>query len=96
MSTDAIQINALDNVATAIKDLPAGRAVKIGGGRETFQVTAREAIRAGHKLALGDIRKGGTVIKYGETIGLAATEIAIGSHVHVHNVEGRRGRGDRQ
>jgi altronate dehydratase small subunit len=36
------------------------------------------------------------VIKYGETIGLATSDISPGEHVHVHNVEGQRGRGDRR
>ena len=41
-----------------------------------------------------DIKKGTPIIKYGETIGLATEDIKEGDHVHVHNVEGLRGRGD--
>ena len=33
--------------------------------------------------------------KYGEVIGAATRDIRVGEHVHVHNVEGKRGRGDR-
>jgi altronate dehydratase small subunit len=32
--------------------------------------------------------------KYGQMIGRASAAIAAGEHVHVHNVEGVRGRGD--
>jgi len=39
--------------------------------------------------------KGTPLIKYGETIGSATEYIKQGDHVHVHNVEGLRGRGDR-
>lgn len=34
------------------------------------------------------------VIKYGEIIGKASVEIRKGQHVHVHNLESLRGRGD--
>jgi altronate dehydratase small subunit len=34
------------------------------------------------------------VRKYAEVIGLATEKIARGQHVHVHNVEGLKGRGD--
>jgi altronate dehydratase small subunit len=43
---------------------------------------------------LKDIMKGTPIIKYGETIGSATENISKGDHVHVHNVEGLRGRGD--
>ena len=35
------------------------------------------------------------MIKYGETVGLATEDIGAGQHVHVHNVEGIKGRGDK-
>ncbi|VFS54652.1 Uncharacterised protein [Leminorella grimontii] len=34
------------------------------------------------------------VYKYGESIGRATQAIELGEHVHVHNVESERGRGD--
>ncbi len=37
---------------------------------------------------------GEEVRKYGEVIGLANAPISPGDHVHVHNVESQRGRGD--
>jgi altronate dehydratase small subunit len=34
------------------------------------------------------------VRKYGEDIGLATVKINPGDHVHTHNIESQRGRGD--
>lgn len=45
-------------------------------------------------MAIKDIPKGGEIIKYGEIIGRATANIEPGEHVHVHNVESLRGRGD--
>ena len=40
----------------------------------------------GHKYALRLIKAGENVIKYGMPIGYATADIAVGEHVHVHNV----------
>ncbi len=34
------------------------------------------------------------MLKYGQVIGRATADIAVGEHVHVHNIESTRGRGD--
>ena len=87
-----------DNVATALVDLAPGMRVEadIGSGAADSKVVveARAPIPFGHKIALGPIGKGEPVLKYGEVIGLATADIAPGDHVHVHNVESQRGRGD--
>jgi len=41
-----------------------------------------------------DIPAGGDIIKYKEVVGRAAVDIKAGECVHIHNVEGKRGRGD--
>lgn len=41
----------------------------------------------GHKYALRDIKKGENIIKYGNPIGHATTDIKKGDHVHSHNVK---------
>lgn len=41
----------------------------------------------GHKYALADIRAGENIIKYGEPIGHAITDIRVGEHVHTHNLK---------
>ena len=40
----------------------------------------------GHKYALSPIKKGEFVIKYGNPIGRATKDIAVGEHVHTHNL----------
>jgi altronate dehydratase small subunit len=54
-----------------------------------------QEIHFGHKFALRDIQQDELVIKYGEAIGQATTKIRKGEHVHIHNVEGLKGRGDK-
>jgi altronate dehydratase small subunit len=93
---DAIVLDARDNVATALRDLWKGTRVALSRGDETMKVTLAADIAFGHKFALVAIRAGADVVKYGEAIGGATTDIAAGEHVHVHNVESRRGRGDRE
>ena len=81
-----IVISAGDNVATALEALEPGRIVA--------NLTVRDAIPRGHKVALQRIASGAAVIKYGSSIGVATDEILPGAHVHTHNVSSARGRGD--
>ena len=55
---------------------------------------ALEAVPYGHKIALQDIAKGQIIVKYGEEIGMASSDIQKGEHVHIHNLESMRARGD--
>ena len=52
-----------------------------------INLTAEGNIPAGHKFALKDISKGEYVIKYGEIIGKATSDIKKGEWVHTHNVK---------
>ena len=49
---------------------------------------------AGHKIALVPMPAGTEVVKYGEVVGRMTSGAGVGEHVHVHNVESLRGRGD--
>lgn len=91
---DALVMDTADHVATAIRDIAAGETIRyvIQGKSET--AAAAEPIPFGHKIAIADIPEGEQVRKYGEVIGRATAAIARGAHVHVHNIEGIRGRGD--
>ena len=80
-----------DNVATAIQPLNPGDRVEVEG---VGTITIRQAIPFGHKFAVIPIGAGEPVIKYGHIIGHATVAIEIGTHVHIHNVAGSRGRGD--
>ena len=55
-----------------------------------FRIGAKMDIPIGHKVALGDIKKGDTIWKYGQDIGIAKADIKKGEHVHVHNVKTKR------
>ena len=94
MRRDAIAIKKQDNVATAIRNMDAGASVTVGIEDEIISVIIADPISLGHKLALRPIRSGESIIKYGAVIGQATKDIALGEHVHVHNVGSTRGRGD--
>jgi altronate dehydratase small subunit len=85
-----------DNVGTSVGELiEAGETVGTEGRRTNLTVVARADLPYGHKIALRDIARGEQVIKYGLSIGSATTDIQAGDHVHIHNVESNRGRGDK-
>ena len=94
MERTAIAINEQDNVATAIKDIPAGQEAVVGVGEQTLMIPVTQDIAYGHKLALRAIAKGEAVLKYNCVIGRATCNIELGQHAHVHNLESLRGRGD--
>ncbi len=94
MPLKCIVIDAEDNVGTALVPLAAGESLSVGSSSSSV-ITLLKDIPFGHKFALKDIMKGAPIIKFGETIGSATEDIRKGDHVHVHNVEGLRGRGDR-
>jgi altronate dehydratase small subunit len=90
----AMIINAKDNVAVVLEDIGAGDVVEARGGGREEKVQATQAIPFGHKVALTNLSRGAEVYKYGEIIGRASAPIRPGEHVHIHNIEGTRGRGD--
>ncbi len=83
--TKAIVLNEKDNVATALEPLKAGTEVSVEVKGHLEKITLLSDIPMGHKFALTDIEKCGSVIKYGESIGGSTAKIARGDHVHVHN-----------
>jgi (2R)-sulfolactate sulfo-lyase subunit alpha len=56
----------------------------------TITVKALDPIPLGHKIALRDIKKGETVMKYGHDIGAATAPIAKGRHAHIQNMKTKR------
>ena len=72
-----------DNVRLALEELVPGDRVSDPGGPE---ITVRDPIPVGHKIAFADIPAGGEIVKFGHTIGTAKADIPAGSHVHIHNV----------
>lgn len=75
---DYIIINVEDNVAVCLRPFSKGEVIE--------GITLLEDIEQGHKVALKPIKNGQNVIKYGNPIGHATSDINPGEHVHTHNV----------
>ena len=72
-----------DNVLVLGGPIKAGEPILISG----VGVTVKAPVSLGHKLAAKAIATGSKVIKYGAPIGSATQDIAIGDHVHIHNMK---------
>lgn len=79
MARIVVKIHEKDNVAVAIKDIPAG--TDIGDG-----VVTREDIPQAHKIALCDIPAGGSVIRYGVTLGTMKEDMQRGGWINEKNL----------
>lgn len=95
LSYAVVVMNDGDNVGTALRDLLSGETVQFMPQPKN-SVLVLDNIPFGHKIAIRDMSSGDPIVKYGEVIGRATVAIPSGHHVHVHNVEGMRGRGDVQ
>ncbi|HZU34597.1 MAG TPA: altronate dehydratase family protein [Gemmataceae bacterium] len=82
LSQVAVHLHPRDNVAIAARPIAQGLEVR----HDNSIIAVRDRIGLGHKLALGDIRRGQPVYKYAQIIGFASADIPAGAHVHVHNV----------
>jgi altronate dehydratase small subunit len=63
-------------------------------GATNGAVELKSPIPHGHKVALTSLAAGAEVVKYGVVIGRLVRAVAAGEHVHTHNLESLRGRGD--
>ena len=75
---DFIHIHPRDNVAVALRAVPAGTVFE--------GIVALTDIPQGHKMALTPMVDGEQVVKYGFSIGHAVTDIVPGQWVHTHNM----------
>jgi len=89
-----VVIHPNDNVAVALKDLKKKQKVLVNVDGKKVMIKLLDDIPFGHKFALKDIDQGGHIVKYGETIGRSTRPVKAGEHVHVHNIESLRGKGD--
>ena len=71
-------LHADDNVAVALANLDVGIPTPQG-------VTTVKRVPKGHKFAMRAIRAGEAVVKFGQIIGFATTDIPPGEWVHEHN-----------
>lgn len=83
--TDArlILLSPKDNILVVTDRIAAGEQILI----QAHPVCLDRTVTMGHKIARQDIASGEPILKYGFPIGKAVHDIAIGSHVHVHNLE---------
>ncbi len=79
---DVIHLHLSDNICVAVRPLAAGDEVKAGDSA----VRLNEPIKAGHKIALCDIPLGKPVLKYGQVIGFATSDVRAGDWIHSHNL----------
>ncbi len=71
-------LNPADDVMIALRELPKDAVVN--------SIRLLDAIPSGHKVAIKPVSKGAPIRRYGQVIGFATQDIAIGRHVHVHNL----------
>ena len=90
-----LYLSEKDSVAVALNEIPEHTTVVVKANEIEMSVIILEHISFGHKFAVKAIEQGADIIKYGEVIGSAVVAIQAGEHVHVHNLEGKRGRGDK-
>lgn len=86
MEINALIMDPKDNVVTCVTDISAGSTVNYRCGGEILSVCAEEDIPYCHKIALADIAKGESVIKYGESLGEATQNISRGHWVSHNNL----------
>ena len=79
-------LDARDNVAVCLVDLEVGDLIE----QDNIKIKVINRVARGHKIASKEIAKGEGIIKYGERMGHAVAPIAVGEHVHVHNILGDR------
>jgi hypothetical protein len=80
-----------DLVAVAVRDVDAGTVQYASLDAATrHEIEVLEPIKLGHKVALVAITEGSPVIEYGQQIGVAKADIAVGALVHVNNIRSAR------
>ena len=79
-------LNDMDNIAVCLVDMEVGEVIR----QDALNLTIQNRIPRGHKVATKAIAKDEGIIKYGERMGHATSNINIGEHVHTNNVLGDR------
>ncbi len=92
-SPDFIVHDKADTVGVVVvENIKSGTKAKghVMEDNSSLEIETRADIPLGHKIALGDIKSGDTIIKYGHDIGKATSDIKLGDHVHVQNVKTKK------
>jgi altronate hydrolase len=83
LTDKAILLKPEDDVAVAKAVLSAGTVLEDGATR----IEVRQEIKPGHKIARHAVGTRQPVRKYGQVIGFATQDIAVGDHVHTQNLD---------
>jgi altronate dehydratase small subunit len=83
LSASLLLMSSDDNCLIARMPLKAGTAVVIDGQ----QLTLPQDVHLGHKVARQALQPGDKVLRYGAIIGSVTEPVAIGAHLHTHNLE---------
>ena len=78
--SSVIRLHTNDDVLIATQQLIPGAVL------EPENVTVRDLIPPGHKIAAHDIKLGDAVHRYNQIIGFATADITAGQHIHAHNL----------
>lgn len=81
-----------DHVGVAVVDIePGGTAAGVFMDDDsTIEVTPRDAVPLGHKIAIASVAAGETVLEYGVPIGRTTADVVPGAYVHTHNLKSAR------
>ena len=88
-SVRAVLLAPNDNVAAAIAAIDAAVPVVVTLNSPdgiVLNISSRQKIPFGHKIAIKDLTKGSPIVRYGYPIGVATADIKLGDHVHSHNM----------
>ena len=88
-SVRAVLLAPNDNVAAAIAAVDAAVPVVVtlnSSDEIVLNISSRQKIPFGHKIAIKDLAKGSPIVRYGYPIGVATADIKHGDHVHSHNM----------
>ena len=80
---NCVVLHPNDNLVVSSHAIPKNNLVIVGN----LSFMANDDIPVGHKIASKNIAKGEKVLKYGSPIGSASSHIAIGDHMHLHNIK---------
>ncbi|EOZ98515.1 Altronate hydrolase [Indibacter alkaliphilus LW1] len=78
-----IQINSLDNVLVALKDLKSGETIE----HEDKSITLINEIKAKHKFTIQEIDIGEHILMYGTVVGKALKNLPAGAAITTENIE---------
>ncbi|GHT00440.1 D-galactarate dehydratase [Synergistales bacterium] len=89
MKINGIYSKPGDTVVTVTDQTHAGDVVSYTSEGQQVTFVAVNDVPKFHKMAIEPKKKGETVKKYGERIGVALKDFAPGEHVHTHNLGSR-------